>query len=81
MSLYIVNSITPECTFHCSIQWENGGLCTAYVDCNYDKLAMHATHGKNPHFRTSWNEQEYSEDIEVIGNTTDNPELLTKIQE
>lgn len=43
---------------------------------NYDKLAVPDTWGSNHHFGTRWQNNHYTNDIVLVGNAFQNPELL-----
>ena len=71
LSLGMVEAITPEGTIHTTLKWEYKAIGSAYRAAKYDQLATHETWGENRLQRDSWKEQEYSEDITVIGTIHD----------
>ena len=65
ISAKIVSIIEPELTLHTSLSWERGDLTFDYVNQNHDRLAVANTWGENTRAGSRWEEQHYSNDIEL----------------
>lgn len=61
---------------HVSPSFKYGSLTTDHRNGNYDNLAVADTWGENALCRTRWQQSHYSNDVTVIGNIHENPELL-----
>ena len=53
-----------------------GEISDDYVNQNYDRLAVKDMYGENYILRNKWKTNDYSNNIEVIGNIYETPELL-----
>lgn len=53
-----------------------GSLTTDHRNGHYDRLAVADTWGENTLHRHTWQQTHYSNDVAVIGNIYENPELL-----
>lgn len=61
-----------------TLSFAYGNLKTNYVEQKYDQLAVADTEGHNYNSRTSWKENHWSSDFEIVGNIYQNPELLNE---
>ncbi len=59
-----------------SPRFEYGSLCVDYHNKNYDHLAFDDTSSENHLSGKRWKENHFTNDVEVIGNIHENPELL-----
>lgn len=68
----VENSI-PICQ-HPSVRFSS--LTNDYVNKKYNQIAFPKTMGENRINRSCWTEHQYTNDIEIIGNIHETPELL-----
>lgn len=85
VSLYCVKPVMSEDTnnqypIHSILSFQNDSLCVDYRERQYDRICIEDTSGSNHHLGTVWKQNYYSNDIEVVGNTFDNPELFNTEQ-
>ena len=59
-----------------SPSFEYHSLCTDNRNNNYDRIALSDTWGENQIFHTRWQENHYSNDIEIVGSTYNPPKPL-----
>lgn len=69
------DSVDNSIPIHLNLSFKNG-LCLDYRNANYSNLCLEDTHGENSMSRIKWQENHYTNDIEVIGDIFNNPELI-----
>jgi uncharacterized phage protein (TIGR01671 family) len=62
---------------HVSPGFRYNSLTTDSRNNNYDRLAVNETWGNNEMARTYWRQTGYSNEVTVIGNIYENPELVS----
>lgn len=63
---------------HTHLNVKYGSLTNARRSEKYDRLAVEETWGENAMLGKRWKQNHYSEDIEIVGNIYENPDLLPK---
>lgn len=69
------DSVDNSIPIHLNLSFKNG-LCLDYRNANYSNLCLEDTHGENSMSRTKWQQNHYTNDIEIIGDIFNNPELI-----
>jgi len=69
------DSVDNSIPIHLNLSFADG-LCLDYRNANYSNLCLEDTHGGNIVSRRKWQGNHYTNDIEVIGDIFNNPELI-----